>query len=270
MDRSVFPESLGTSSLRRVRFRGIWPLSVACLAWSCGSSSGPSSSLFSATKCTAGETTACTDDTNHCTGHVTCGPDGTPGPCICDTASGSGGAFGSGGFAGTPPGSGGVPPFGGAGGSSGFPNTGGVPFGTGGVSVFDGSVASGGAGGAGSTCPAGHYAGTYSGMYGGLLSKQKVDGTIDFTVDVNGAVTGTYAGTTPNNGSKADLNGTVDCTTSALTMRVENGTYPGLLSTVHFTGTMPGTYSPESQSWTGTWQISDDNSQSGNGTWSAR
>lgn len=107
------------------------------------------------------------------------------------------------------------------------------------------------------------------GMYGGLLSKQSVSGNIEFSVDANGGVSGTYMSKTPNTSSKADLSGTLDCSTFALTMSVENGTYPGLIGNVHFSGTMPGTYSPDSKSFSGTWNLSDDNSQSGTGTWSA-
>jgi hypothetical protein len=167
-------------------------------------------------------------------------------------------------------GSGGVIPFGGSGGAG----TGGDFMGTGGMSGgfggnFDGSFPMGGAGGSVSSCPEGHYSGTYTGMYGGLIPSQ-VDGTIDFSVDSSGNVTGHYSGKTPNTNSKADLTGRVDCTTLVLDMRVENGTYPGVLgTTVKFSGTMPGSYAADTHSWSGTWNISDNNSSSGSGTWTA-
>jgi hypothetical protein len=107
------------------------------------------------------------------------------------------------------------------------------------------------------------------GTYGGIIPSQ-VSGTIEFSVDANGSVSGTYASTNPNTSSKADLTGNVDCTTFLLTMRVENGTYPGIIGNVKFSGTMPGTYSPDSHSWSGTWKLSDNNSQSGSGTWTAQ
>ena len=189
------------------------------------------------------------------------------GPCACTQPPEAGGASGAGGSGGLL-GSGGVGPFGGNGGISGFPSTGGFfPIGTGGFAgVPDGSTGTGGMGGV-TTCPSGSYSGTYMGTYG--LTQSQVKGNIDFTMDASGNVTGRYMGTTPNNGSKADLNGTFDCTTLALSMRVENGTYPGIIGNVHFTGTMPGTYSSETRSFSGTWNISDDNSQSGSGTWTA-
>jgi hypothetical protein len=109
-------------------------------------------------------------------------------------------------------------------------------------------------------------------MYGGgILGMNQVGGDIEFTIDANGSVTGTYSGKNPNNNSKADLVGTLDCSTSELTMNVENGTYPGVLgTTVQFSGTMPGKYSPDTRSFSGTWSLSDTNSQSGKGTWTAQ
>jgi len=96
----------------------------------------------------------------------------------------------------------------------------------------------------------------------------QVAGNIEFTVDANGSVTGSYSGTDPNNGSTADLVGTLDCSTFELTMNVENGTYQ-FLGTVRFSGTMPGRYSPETRAFSGSWSISDTSSQSGKGTWTA-
>jgi hypothetical protein len=97
-----------------------------------------------------------------------------------------------------------------------------------------------------------------------------VNGSIEFDVDANGSVTGKYTGTTPNNNSKADLAGTLDCSTLELTMNVENGTYQ-LLGTVRFSGSMPGTYSPETRAFSGTWSLADTSgSNSGTGTWTAQ
>lgn len=174
-------------------------------------------------------------------------------------------------------GAGGIIPFGSGGaagssmgGVSGFLSTGGDSFSTGGAGLPDGSIGSGGQGGAAGTCPAGNYSGTYEGMYGGgILGMNPVNGDIEFTIDANGSVTGKYTGRNPNNSSKADLVGTLDCTTFALSMTVENGTYQ-LLGTVRFSGTMPGKYSPETRSFTGTWSLSDTNSQTGTGTWTAQ
>lgn len=185
---------------------------------------------------------------------------------------GAGGVIESGGA-----GSGGM--LGGSGGES-FGGSGGVPFGTGGSGGFsdtggqsggglDGSIASGGQGGGTGGCPEGHYTGTYKGTYGTLFSMQQVNGTIEFTVDANGGVMGKYQSVVPDSNSKADLVGNVNCSTLELPMRVENGTYPGLIGDVKFSGTMPGTFSSSSRSWSGTWMLSDNNSRSGSGTWTA-
>ena len=187
--------------------------------------------------------------------------------------SGGAGGIGAGGIIGV----GGIIPFGGGGGASGFSaggvgfDTGGFSFSTGGVAGLpDGSIGSGGEGGAASTCPVGHYSGSYAGTYGSLLlGMNPVGGNIEFTVDASGSVTGTYTGTNPNNSSTADLVGTLDCSTFELTMNVENGTYQ-LLGTVRFSGTMPGKYSPDTRAFSGTWSLSDTNSQSGKGTWTAQ
>lgn len=232
----------------------------------CGGSPS-STNLYGGKQCTAGTTVACVG-ADDCAGHAFCGPgDGQQGACVCDgmgtggiTASGGGGGF---------PGAGGIIASGGAGGfplggTSGFTATGGFSF-TGG---FGGDLGTGGAVQV-PDCPSGHYSGSYAGTFGGLLGMQQVSGNIEFTVDPSGSVTGTYTGTSPNNGAKADLVGTVDCATHELTMNVENGTYV-LLGTVKFSGTMPGTYSPETHTWSGTWSLTDSSSQSGKGTWTAQ
>jgi hypothetical protein len=167
-------------------------------------------------------------------------------------------------------GAGGIIPSGGSGGVAGFVDTGGFPFSTGGIAGFpDGSIGSGGQGGAAGTCPTGHFSGSYTGTYTQLVGTTQVNGTVEFTVGANGSVSGKYAGTNPNNNSKADLVGTLDCFTFELSMDVKNGTYQ-LLGTVRFSGTMPGKYSPETRSFSGTWSLSDTNSQSGSGTWAAQ
>jgi hypothetical protein len=168
-------------------------------------------------------------------------------------------------------GAGGIIPFGGSGGVAGFPTGGGFPFSTGGiVGLPDGSIGTGGEGGAASTCPVGTFSGSYEGTYGGgLLGTNQVSGSVEFSVDANESVTGTYTGTTPSNGSQADLVGTFDCSTFELAMNVENGTYQ-LLGTVRFSGTMPGRYSPDTRSFSGTWSISDTSSLTGKGTWTAQ
>lgn len=217
-------------------------------------------------------------------GGLGCGssPDGSvlgrPGECkqgaSCNL--GPGGSTANGGAGGGMIGAGGIIPFGGSGGVAGSSmggafDTGGFPFSTGGIAGLpDGSIGSGGQGGATGTCPVGHYSGTYEGMYGGgILGMNPVNGTIEFAVDASGSVTGKYSGTNPNNNSKADLTGTLDCFTFELSMDVKNGTYQ-LLGTVRFSGTMPGSYSPETRSFSGTWSLSDTNSQSGTGTWAAQ
>jgi hypothetical protein len=167
----------------------------------------------------------------------------------------SGGSAGGAGFA--------------TGGSSGDLGTGGFPFSTGGIAGLpDGSVGSGGEGGAAGTCPSGHFSGSYTGTYSTIVGMNQVSGNIEFTVDASGSVSGTYTGTVPNNGSNADLAGSLDCSTFELTMNVVNGTYQ-FLGTVRFSGTMPGKYSPDTRAFSGTWSISDTASQSGNGTWTA-
>jgi hypothetical protein len=200
-------------------------------------------------------------------------------PTGASCPAGTGGISESGGAGGAGIGAGGILPFGGSGGAAGsstggdagFFNTGGYSFSTGGVAGLpDGSIGSGGDGGSTGTCPVGHFSGSYEGTYGSLLlGMNPVSGDIEFTIDSSGSVTGTYTGRNPNNNSKADLVGTLDCSTFELSMNVENGTYQ-LLGMVRFSGTMPGKYSPETRSFTGTWSLSDANSQSGKGTWTAQ
>ncbi len=196
-----------------------------------------------------------------CTQGSTCGPS-------------AGGSSESGGAGGALIGSGGIIPIGGSGGVSGSFNTGGFSISTGGfIGLPDGSIGTGGQGGAVGVCPVGRFSGPYEGMYGSLIGMNPVNGNIEFNVDANGSVTGKYTGTTPNNNSKADLVGTLDCSTLHLTMNVENGTYTQLLvGMVKFSGTMPGTYSPDTRSFTGTWSLSDTSgsNNSGTGTWAAQ
>jgi hypothetical protein len=199
----------------------------------------------------------------------------------CAGATQAGGSVATGGASGGGvTGAGGIIPFGGSGGmggfttsggSSGFP-TGGFPVTTGGFGGLpDGSFGAGGTGGGPATCPSGHYTGSYAGTYSSIVGMNQVGGNVEFSVDPNGTVTGNYSGTNPNNGAKADLVGTLDCSTGVLTMRVENGTYPGLIGgNVRFSGTMPGQYSADNRSFSGTWMISDTSSQSGSGTWTAQ
>jgi hypothetical protein len=118
-------------------------------------------------------------------------------------------------------------------------------------------------------CPSGTYTGKLTGTYVSAagLSRADVGATITFSVTATGVVTGTYTG--PSSAT-ATLAGAVDCSTLALSLTIENGTYLVGFRPVNFTGTIGATYSRTTTTFVdGTWTMSEPSSAAdgGSGTW---
>lgn len=249
-----------------VHWRELRQLACAAILIACGSSSP--NDLFSGSRgpaCSPGTAEVCKTAGSACVAHRLCRSDGLAfESCTCDSS--GAGAGGSAGHLGT-----GGEPFlsGGAGGAGGgFSND----SGGGGSHAND----SGGAGGSlPMTCPARSFNGTATGSNykSSLGTKIDVKASIAFTVDAAGTITGTYTGVSPNT-SSAVLSGTMDCSTLAVTIAIENGTYPGSLFPPSaggtFTGTLTGDYASNASAFSGQWTIQEGKpAYGGQGTWTA-
>ena len=108
-----------------------------------------------------------------------------------------------------------------------------------------------------------------SGPYQSRLGSSQFAARLEFTVGIDGATQGRYTATSNDTG-RAELEGKLDCATGKLALDIV-GSYGDILGTVSYTGTMTGTYRPETRSFLdGQWKITESNmSYGGQGTWSA-
>jgi hypothetical protein len=230
---------------------------VGCLAAACGSASN--SGLFGG----SGESA--------CGSGSSCDALGTGGSRSISMTGGAAnvGGQGAGGLVGTGGGeaSGGTPGVGGSSDTGGNFGVGGQGDGSGGNA--DASTPSGIGGDRALHCPAGDYHAVLTGPYRSALGTRDVGATIDFSVSSSGGTTGSFAGP---GGAKATVTGMLDCSSGALTSKIENGAYGIGLSMAHFSGTFDGTYSQATGTFGGMWTMTEAGSTTngGNGPWSTQ
>jgi hypothetical protein len=187
---------------------------------------------------------------------------------------GTGGSYAGSGTAGgattvTTGGSGGTATVATGGSSSGLAGAGGAA----GSSTEPGAEDAGTGGSPSPECLVGTYSGAWTGQYSRGQLQTTTMGTVELTIDASGGVTGVWIGTSLLE-STANVVGSIDCATGALTARIEDGSYssgfPFQVSGT-FAGQLDGTLDPTSGSFTdGVWSVSEPNAiDGGSGTWTA-